>query len=134
MFTIASNEHTQGQSLLAKELAAFGYYTISYLKNPVISPEQFFALVRKFHLPHIRNFDSFSTEFDFLLRGLDPRYFKYREGSRLEQATESLRGETENTTLQSLGATLEELSMDLDMDKSTFGFDLFRRVSVERNW
>jgi hypothetical protein len=120
--------------MLARELAAFGYYTLLYVKNPTISVEQFCALVRKFHLPNIKDFNSFSDEFDYLLTNLDIRYFLYKEDSQMHKAVESIRGEQDSFNLKSLGFSEKDLANDIDLKMNTFGFDLFRRVSTERNW
>ena len=134
VFLIASNEHQNGQSLLARELSAFGYYTLLYVKQPVISPEQFFGLVRKLHLPQVRDINSFASEFDYLLNNLDVRYFLYKEDSQMSQVLKSLNREQDLLDLKSLGFSTNDLILDIDIEKSTFGFDLFRRVSIERNW
>lgn len=115
-------------------MAAFGYYTLQYLKHPVISPDQFFALIRQFHLPHVQDFASFAGEFEFLLRRLDPRYFKYKKDSRIQRFLDSLAEKDDTLSLEALGLSTEDIVSNVDLGESTFGFDLFRRVSVERNW
>ena len=132
--TLASFEHAQGQSILAKEISAFGYYTIMHLKQPNISCEQFLSLVRKFDMPHIKSFPDFANEFDYLLRNLDIRYFAYQPESQLDKLRASLLMEPSPTSLSSLGLNQSHVISDIDLNSSVFGFDLFRRASIERNW
>ena len=119
---------------MAKEIAAFGYYTILYLKHPILSCEQFTSLVRLFHLPHVKDFASFAQEFEYLLRSSDLRTFLFKEGSSIQKVMDSLKDEEIKLSLNNLNFSIEDLIEGVDIEKSNFGFDLFRKVSVERNW
>jgi hypothetical protein len=134
VLTVASYEHLQGQSILAKEIAAFGYYTILYLRRPILTAEQFIALVRRFNLPQVNNFESFCEEFNYLVGNLDLRYFMYKQDSQTHKLLNSLRNESEHLGIESVGVSHAQIARDIDLTQSTFGFDLFRRVSIERNW
>ena len=131
---MASNEHTQGQSLLAKEIAAFGYYTILYLKNPTISCEQFTSLVRLFHLPDVKDFPSFAREFEYFLRTCDLRTFLFKQDSSIQKVLDTLKNEETKLSLDNLNFSIEDLIEEVETENSTFGFDLFRELSLERNW
>ena len=62
---VAGMEHTKGQDLLAREIAAFGYWTLNFYEQPHIQAEKFIKLIKKFHLPNVKDSESFVEEFDF---------------------------------------------------------------------
>ena len=130
---VAGMEHTKGQDLLAREIAAFGYWTLNFYEQPHIQAEKFIKLIKKFHLPNVKDSESFVEEFDFLLTRTDPRYFEYKPESLFAKSVKNIREVDSDIMFFEWPESADSLGSQINLDESVLNFDLFRKIFLERN-
>ena len=131
---VSSLELTHGQNLLSQEVAAFGFWTLSNYDSGSLQQNQFLSYLNKFGDQDLKNDVDFKSEFQYLLNNTDLRNFEHHKEASYYSALEAVWGERGEVLASDLGVELGDLLAGVDLKESVLGFDLFRKVFLERDF